>query len=158
MASEDLVIAAVEALGVPYEVIEIDPEFADTAAFCERYQYPVDRSCNTIIVAAKKEPKKYVACVVLANTRLDVNKRVTKLMGVSKASFASAEEMAALTGMQVGGVTPFSLPHGMPLYVDDRMIGLDWINLGGGGRSLKIKTSPEALIKLGAEVVPGLAG
>ncbi len=56
------------------------------------------------------------------------------------------------------GVTPFSLPHGMPLYVDDRMIGLDWIILGGGGRSLKIKTSPEALIKLGAEVVPGLAG
>ena len=79
-------------------------------------------------------------------------------MGVSKASFASAEEMAALTGMQVGGVTPFSLPHGMPLYVEDRMIGLDWIILGGGGRSLKIKTSPEALIKLGAEVVPGLAG
>jgi len=87
-----------------------------------------------------------------------LNKRVTKLMGVSKASFASAEEMAALTGMQVGGVTPFSLPHGMPLYVDDRMIGLDWIILGGGRRSLKIKTSPEALIKLGAEVVPGLAG
>src|SRR5438093_7785133 len=52
-------------------------------------------------------------------------------MGVSKASFASAEEMAALTGMQVGGVTRFSLPHGMPLYVDDRMIGLDWIILGG---------------------------
>src|SRR5205823_6936749 len=155
---EELVRTAVEQLGVPYEVMEIDPEFADTAAFCQRYGYPPGRSCNTIIVASKKEPKRYVACVVLASTRLDVNKCVTRLMGVSKASFASAEEMIALTGMQVGGVTPFSLPHGMPLYVDDRMIGLDWIILGGGGRSLKIKTSPEALIKLGAEVVPGLAG
>ena len=156
MAPEDLVIAAVEAHGVPYEVIEIDPEFADTAAFCERYQYPVDRSCNTIIVASKKEPKKYVACVVLANTRLDVNKRVTKLMGVSKASFASAEEMMMLTGMRVGGVTPFALPPGLPLYVDERIVNLDWVILGGGGRRTKIKISPEVFRMLNAEIVTAL--
>jgi len=157
MTPEEIVAAAIAKLGVPYELIPIDPAFADTVAFCEKYGYPLERSCNTIVVASKKEPKKFVACVVLSHTRLDVNKRVTKLMGVSKASFASAEEMMALTGMQVGGVTPFSLPQGMPLYIDDRMIGLDWIILGGGGRSLKVKTSPEALIKLGAEVVSGLA-
>jgi len=75
---------------------------------------------------------------------------------VSKASFASAEDMIALTGMQVGGVTPFSLPGGVPLYIDDRIMMLDWIILGGGGRSLKIKTSPEVFSKLGAEVVCGL--
>ncbi len=155
---EETVAAAVANLGIPYELIEIDPAFADTAAFCEKYGYPVEQSCNTIVVASKKEPKKYVACVVLAHTRLDVNKRVTKLMGVPKASFASAEEMMALTGMQVGGVTPFSLPQGMPLYVDDRVMAAEWIILGGGGRSLKIKTSPEVFRKLGAEVVSGLAG
>ena len=158
MTSEELVAEAVEKLGIAHELIRIDPAFADTAAFCEKYGYPPERSCNTIIVASKKEPKKFVACVVLAHTRLDVNKRVTKLMGVPKASFASAEEMMALTGMQVGGVTPFSLPAGMPLYIDDRMVGLDWVILGGGGRSLKVKISPEALVKLGAEVVSGLAG
>ncbi len=155
---EEIVAAAVANLGIPYELIEIDPAFADTAAFCEKYGYPVEQSCNTIVVASKKEPKKYVACVVLAHTRLDVNKRVTKLMGVPKASFASSEEMMALTGMQVGGVTPFSLPQGMPLYVDDRVMAADWIILGGGGRSLQIKTSPEVFTKLGAEVVSGLAG
>ena len=155
--SEEIVIAALQKLDVAYELIDIDPQFADTAAFCEKYGYPAERSCNTIIVASKKEPKRYVACVVLAHTRLDVNRRVTKLMGVSKASFASAEEMIALTGMQVGGVTPFSLPAGVPLYIDDRIMALDWIILGGGGRSLKIKTSPEVFMRLGAEVVSGLA-
>jgi len=154
---EEIVIGALQKLDVPYELIDIDPRFADTAAFCQKYGYPAERSCNTIIVASKKEPKRYVACVVLAHTRLDVNKRVTKLMGVSKASFASAEEMIALTGMQVGGVTPFSLPTGVPLYIDDRIMVLDWIILGGGGRSLKIKTSPEVFPKLGARVVWGLA-
>ena len=153
---EESVVAALQNLGVSYEAVAIDPAFADTAAFCEKYGYPAERSCNTIIVASKKEPKQFVACVVLAHTRLDVNKRVTKLMGVSKASFASAEEMMTLTGMQVGGVTPFSLPPGVPLYVDDRIPALDWIILGGGGRSLKIKTSPVIFEKLGAEVVSGL--
>ena len=155
---EEIVVAALGNLSVPYEQIEIDPAFADTAAFCDKYGYPVERSCNTIIVASKKEPKKFVACVVLAHTRLDVNKRVTKLMRVSKASFATAEEMMALTGMQVGGVTPFSLPSGVPLYVDDRIMALDWVILGGGGRRLKIKTSPEVFHKLSAQVVSGLAG
>ena len=158
MTPEEIVAETVAKLGIPYELIPIDPMFADTAAFCEKYGYPAERSCNTIIVASKKEPKQFVVCVVLAHTRLDVNKRVTKLMGVSKASFASADEMMALTGMQVGGVTPFSLPAGLPLYIDDRIPALDWIILGGGGRSLKVKTSPEALIKLGAEVIAGLAG
>ena len=156
-SAEELVIASLRNLGVPYELIEIDPAFADTAAFCEKYGYPVERSCNTIIVASKKEPKQFVACVVLAHTRLDVNKRVTKLMGVPKASFASAEEMMALTGMHVGGVTPFSLPSGVPLYIDERIMALDWVILGGGGRSLKIKTPTAVFEKLGAEVVSGLA-
>jgi prolyl-tRNA editing enzyme YbaK/EbsC (Cys-tRNA(Pro) deacylase) len=155
-APEELVATAVEKLGVPYELIEIDPAFADTAAFCEKYGYPMDRACNTIIVGSKKEPKKFVACVVLAHTRLDVNKRVTKLMGVPKASFASSDAMMALTGMQVGGVTPFSLPPGLPLYIDDRIPALDWVILGGGGRSLKVKISPEVFSKLGAAVVGGL--
>jgi prolyl-tRNA editing enzyme YbaK/EbsC (Cys-tRNA(Pro) deacylase) len=158
MTPENNVAAAVAKLGIPYELIQIDPAFADTATFCAKYGYPVERSCNTIIVASKKEPKQFVACVVLAHTRLDVNKCVTKLMGVSKASFASAGEMMALTGIQVGGVTPFSLPPGMPLYIDDRIPPLDWVILGGGGRSLKVKMSPEALIKLGAEVISGLGG
>ena len=154
---EETVTAALQTLGVPYELIEIDQAYADTAAFCAKYGYPLEQSCNTIIVVSKKAPRKFAACVVLAHTRLDVNHCVTKFMGVSKASFASAKEMMALTGMQVGGVTPFSLPAGIPLYIDDRIRALDWVILGGGGRTLKVKTSSRVFEKLGAEIVTGLA-
>ena len=63
---EQKTLAVLDGLGVPYEVIRIDPKFADTAAFCERYGYLPDHAGNTIIVASKKEPKQYAACVVLA--------------------------------------------------------------------------------------------
>ena len=156
MPNQD-VIDAVERLGVAYELISIDPTDADTVVFCEKYGYPLEESGNTIVVASKKEPKQFAACVVLAPTQLDVNKRVRKLMGVSKASFATAEEMQAATGMRVGGVTPFSLPAEWPLYVDERVMQLEWVVLGGGGRDTKIKIRPAVFTKLGAEIVPDLA-
>ncbi len=148
-----------DGLGVPFEVMTIDPDFADTTQFCAKYDIPLDQSANTIIVASKKEPKQYCACLVLATTRLDVNHGVKKLMGVSRVSFATAEETKDLTGMLIGGVTVFALPDGLPIYVDERVMGPDWIIVGGGGRSTKIKLSPDALRRLpNVTVVPGLAG
>jgi prolyl-tRNA editing enzyme YbaK/EbsC (Cys-tRNA(Pro) deacylase) len=147
-----------EGLGVPFEIMDIDPEFADTAQFCATYGVPPDRSANTIIVASKKEPKQYCACLVLATTRLDVNHAVRKLMGVPRVSFASGEETKALTGMLIGGVTVFALPEGLPIYVDERVMAPEWIIVGGGGRSTKVKLAPAALRRLpGVTVVPGLA-
>ena len=152
------VVGVLDGLGVPYEVMQIDPALADTAAFCAHYGIPLDQSANTIIVASKKEPKQYCACLVLATTRLDVNRAVRDLMGVTKVSFASPEEMNALTGMRVGGVTAFGLPEGLPLYVDSRVVDLDWIILGTGGRNGKVRIGPEVFHRIpGVKVVEGLA-
>jgi prolyl-tRNA editing enzyme YbaK/EbsC (Cys-tRNA(Pro) deacylase) len=152
------VTASLEALGVPYEIMTIDPDYADTARFCERYGIPLEHSANTIIVASKKEPRQYCACVVKATTRLDVNHAVRKLMNASRVSFATAEETKALTGMMIGGVTIFALPAELAVYVDERLMSLDWLILGGGSRSTKIKTSPEVFRRLpNTAVVPGLA-
>ena len=90
---KQMVLDVIDEFDTEYECIEINPEYADTKVFCEKYSYPMEKSCNTIIVASKKEPKQFCACVVLATTRLDVNKRVKKLMEVSKVSFATADEM-----------------------------------------------------------------
>ena len=156
-AIEQHVRQVLDSLEVPYEVIPIDADYADTTAFCERYGFPLDHSVNTIIVGSKKEPKQYCACLVLATTRLDVNRTVRKLMGVSRASFASADDTIALTGMMIGGVTVFALPPDLPIYIDAPIIGLDYAILGGGSRSLKIKVSPEVLRRLPhVSVIPGL--
>jgi prolyl-tRNA editing enzyme YbaK/EbsC (Cys-tRNA(Pro) deacylase) len=148
--------AALEALGVPHEIIPIDPAFADTAAFCATYGYPPEHSANTIVVASRKEPKRFGVCVVPATRKLDVNGIVRRLMEVSRASFATAEEMRAHTGMEVGGVTPLALPPGWPLYVDASLMALEWVIIGGGGRDFKVKAPPALFTRLGAQVVEGL--
>ena len=155
---EKLVGDMLEGIGLPYEVVRIDPAYADTAQFCERYAFPIEQSANTIIVGSKKEPRQFAACVVKATTRLDVNHAVRKLMGVSRLSFATAEETMALTGMMIGGVTVFALPEGMPVYVDEALMTCSYVILGGGSRSTKIKVTPEVFTRLpAAQIVRGLA-
>jgi prolyl-tRNA editing enzyme YbaK/EbsC (Cys-tRNA(Pro) deacylase) len=155
---EQQVTDALDTLGVPYEVMPIDPDYADTVAFCERYGVSLTNSGNTIIVGSKREPKQYSACVIQATTRLDVNHTVRTLMGVSRLSFATAEETRALTGMLIGGVTVLALPPGLPIYVDEGLMEVPWVILGSGSRSSKIKTSPEVFRRLpGATIVKGLS-
>jgi prolyl-tRNA editing enzyme YbaK/EbsC (Cys-tRNA(Pro) deacylase) len=118
----------------------------------------MDHSGNTIIVASKRGEKKYSACIVLGTDRLDVNKRVRGLMDVSRVSFASPDETMQLTGMMIGGVTPFALPESLPVYIDAMVMDLDYVILGGGSRSGKLKVSPSALLKIpGASVVNDLS-
>jgi prolyl-tRNA editing enzyme YbaK/EbsC (Cys-tRNA(Pro) deacylase) len=156
--SPDPVLTAAGASGLPVEVVPCDPALADTAAFCEAYGYAPEDSANAIVVVGKSTPRVHVACVVLATTRLDVNGTVRRLLGVKKASFAGAEETADITGMAIGGVTPFGLPPELPIWIDARVMARERVIVGGGGRDRKLLVSPAALATLpGAEVVEGLA-
>lgn len=145
-------------LGQPYELFPCDPALADTAAFCAAYGFDPADSANTIVVIGKSDPPRFAACVTLAPYRLDVNRTVRDRLGTRKASFAPAEETAALTGMQIGGVTVFGLPDHLPIWVDARVMARERIVLGGGSRSWKVIAAPSILLALrGVEVVDGLA-
>jgi prolyl-tRNA editing enzyme YbaK/EbsC (Cys-tRNA(Pro) deacylase) len=157
-AAERRVRRIVDALGVPYEIVPCDEELADTAAFCAAYGYPPEDSANTIIVVGKSQPPRHAACVLLATTRLDVNRMVRSRLGTRKASFASAGETRERTGMAIGGVTPFALPAGVPLWIDAAVMRRERIVLGGGSRACKVVGPPQLLERLpGVEVVDGLA-
>jgi prolyl-tRNA editing enzyme YbaK/EbsC (Cys-tRNA(Pro) deacylase) len=79
-------------------------------------------------------------------------------MGVKKASFADAETTRATTGMEIGGVTIFGLPPPVPVWVDSRVLDRDWVIVGAGSRSAKIRLDPKQLVGLdGFEIVDGLA-
>ena len=141
-----------------YELFPCDPGLADTAAFCAAYGFALDDSANTIIVVGKGDPPRYAACVVLATHRLDVNRTVRARLERRKASFASLDERRQLTGQEIGGVTAFGLPDGVPLWVDAAVMDRPRIVLGGGSRRWKVLAPPSILRTLpGVEIVEGLA-
>ena len=150
--------AALAPLGVAYELFPCDPALADTAAFCAAYGFDLEESANTIVVAGKADPRVYAACIVLAPHRLDVNRVVRARLGTRKASFAGADETRELTGMAIGGVTPFGLPPDLPIWVDGAVMVRPRIVLGGGSRSWKVIAPPAILEGLpNVAIVEGLA-
>ena len=156
--SREAVLGHLDALGVAYELVECDPDFADTARFCERYGFPMEASANAICVVGKSAERPMACCVVLASTRLDVNGVVRRRLGTRKASFADADATVERTGMMIGGVTPFGLPAGLPVWIDARVMECDQVIVGGGSRDCKILCPPASLLAVeSAKVVEDLA-
>ncbi len=140
------------------QVAEIDPDLADTAAFCAAYQVPLDASANCVVVSGKREGHvRYGACLVLATTRADVNGVVRRLLDVRKASFAPMDAAVAETGMRYGGITPIGLPDGWPVLVDGAVAAAGAVVIGSGLRGSKLTLPGKALLDLpGAQLVEAL--
>lgn len=144
---------------IEHLVMDCDPDLADTAQFCEAYGVPLENSANAILVASKKPEGLYALCLVLATHRLDVNGVVRRRLGVRKLSFASPDDTLARTGQAIGGVTVFGIPENIPIWVDRDVVERDWVIVGAGTRSAKIRFDPKVLATDSRfEIVDDLAG
>jgi prolyl-tRNA editing enzyme YbaK/EbsC (Cys-tRNA(Pro) deacylase) len=139
-------------------VAEIDPEMADTAAFCAAYDVGLDISANCVVLAAKRAgATRLAACLVLATTRTDVNGRARRALDARKASFAPIDVAVAETDMEYGGITALGLPPGWPLLVDAVVAATDRVIVGSGVRRSKLLLAGALAASLpGAVVVDGL--
>jgi prolyl-tRNA editing enzyme YbaK/EbsC (Cys-tRNA(Pro) deacylase) len=157
MPIDAAVLNSMQSLDIAFEEMDCDPELADTARFCEAYGIPLERSANTILVASRRPEGHYAACLVLATTKLDVNGLVRQRLGVRKVSFADAEQTKELTGMEIGGVTIFGLRDDLPVWIDADVLDRDWVVIGAGSRTAKIRLDPRQFEGLdGFEIVSEL--
>lgn len=158
MPADPGVVRDMNTKDISFEEMACDPDLADTAQFCEAYGIPLEKSANAILVASRKPEGHNAVCLVLADTRLDVNGTVRRKLGVRKVSFASGDLTKELTGQEIGGVTVFGLPDDIPVWVDPRVLDNEWVIIGAGSRSAKIKLDPAQFVGLeGFEVVDDLA-
>ncbi|MGY1746935.1 YbaK/EbsC family protein [Blastococcus sp. SYSU D00695] len=152
------VAAALPALDGAAWVAAIDEDLADTAAFSEAYDVPLEASANCVVVAARRAGQtSLAACLVLATTRADVNGLVRRHLDARKASFAPQDVAVAGSGMAYGGIAPVGLPAGWPVLVDAAVAAAGLLVVGSGTRGSKLAVPGPVLAALpGAEVVEGL--
>ena len=149
---------ALASANVAYEIWPCDETMAYTANFCAHYNVSVDNSVNAILVQDKYNAENYALCLVTAADRLDVNGTVRKKLGAKKASFASSEMTTDVTAMEIGGVTPVGLPQGIRIWIDAKIMALDYIILGGGNRTSKLKLDPAYFTDIAeAEIIENLS-
>ena len=139
-------------------VTPINPEFADSAIFCE--QYGVDRAAGAncvIIEAVRGENRRFAACLIPVNCRADINKTARKTLDARRVSFAPLDEVLQATGMEYGGITPVGLPTDYAILIDSRIIAMERLIVGGGYRKSKLSIPGKILAELpNAMVIEGL--
>jgi len=140
--------------GNQVNVAEIDSDFSDTAAFCEKYQIGLDQTVNCVIVKATRGDRSwYAACLIFGNMRADVNGLVRRHLDARKVSFAPMQEAVDLTKMEYGGITPVGLPSDWPILIDKAVAEAAEVIIGSGIRKSKLIASGKFLVSLPNVVV-----
>lgn len=65
-------------------------------------------------------------------------KALRRHLGQSRLTTASEEEVLAVTGYQIGAVSPLGLPQPLPIYIDDSVSAEEEISLGSGIRGVTV--------------------
>jgi len=65
-------------------------------------------------------------------------KALRKLVGQSRLTMASEEEVLSVTGYRIGSVSPFGLPHPLRILIDESVLKEKEISIGSGTRSVAI--------------------
>lgn len=150
-------VALAAALVPDAEVAPIDPELADTAAFCAAYDVAPEASANCVVVEGRRGERVVRAAVlVLATDRADVNGVVRRHLDVRKISFMGGAAAQELTDMRQGGITPVGLPADWPILVDERVVAAGPVVVGGGLRGSKLLVDGAALAALPGAVTLAL--
>ena len=89
---------------------------------------------------------KVVLLVARGDARLD-NKKAKAALG-AKPRMLSAEEVEAITGHPVGGVTPFGLASELPVYCDVSLKAFEEVIPAAGDRNSSLRVAPDRLAAL----------
>ncbi len=144
------VIDLLEREGVAYTLLPHDtPVFTVEAAAAQR-GVVAQEMVKSILLREKGGERRYVMACVLGHARLDY-KAVRTHLGEEewkRLTFASAAEIAAVTGYVQGAVAPLCLPAGMPVVFDTAIAACDNVNISSGDPMAGLELKARDLLRL----------
>ena len=129
------VIEALDRLHIPYRTYtHPGPISSLEQAAAERGQRPA-QVVRSILFRLDAE---HFAMVLAAGAAQVDWRTLRKRLGRSRLTMASEEEVLAVTGYQIGAVSPLGLPQPLPVYIDEGVLAEAEISLGSGVRGTMV--------------------
>src|SRR6476660_6953792 len=126
-------------------VIESSMSSATVALAAEAYGVEPARIAKTLSL---RIGERVVLSVASGTSRMD-NKMVKALFG-GKPKMLGLDEVAEITGHEVGGVCPFGLKTPLPVYCDASLKAFDIVVLAAGSTHSAVKITPARMAELTA--------
>jgi len=124
-------------------VIESTQSSATVTLAAEAYGVAPARIAKTL---ALRIGERVVLIVASGTSRMD-NKKVKALFG-GKPKMLGLEEVAEITGHEVGGVCPFGLKTRLPIYCDVSLKAFDMVVPAAGSTHSAVRIAPQRLAEL----------
>ncbi len=124
-------------------VIESEVSSATVALAAEAYGVEPARIAKTLSL---RIGERVVLIVTSGTSRMD-NKKVKALFG-GKPKMLGLDEVAEITGHEVGGVCPFGLKVKLPVYCDVSLKAFDIVVPAAGSTHSAVRISPERMAEL----------
>lgn len=134
--------------GLADRVIHFDDRSTKTAqAAADAVDCELGQIVKSLVFVADGTP---VLALVAGDRRGDAG-AIAAHVGASTASFADAETVRSATGYAIGGVSPFDLPEGLDVLIDDSLLRFEELYTAAGTPQSMVRIERERLF----EVVPG---
>lgn len=138
------VAAALDRLRIPYRLFtHPGPIMSLAQAAAERGQRP-EQVVRSILFRLEQE--RFAMVLVAGAAQVDW-RTLRKHLGRSRLTTASEAEVLAVTGYQIGAVSPLGLPQPLPVYVDEGVAAEAEISLGSGVRGTTVILRSADLLK-----------
>src|SRR5271154_2351305 len=124
-------------------VIEATQSSATVALAAEAYGVEPGRIAKTLSL---RIGERVVLIVASGTSRMD-NKKVKALFG-GKPKMLSLDEVADITGHEVGGVCPFGLRTPLPVYCDVSLRAFDEVVPAAGSTHSAVRIAPSRMAEL----------
>jgi prolyl-tRNA editing enzyme YbaK/EbsC (Cys-tRNA(Pro) deacylase) len=124
-------------------VIESEQSSATVTLAAEAYGVEPARIAKTLSL---RVGERVVLIVTSGTSRMD-NRKVKALFG-GKPKMLGLDEVAEITGHEVGGVCPFGLKTPLPIYCDVSMKAFDIVVPAAGSTHSAVRIAPERIAQL----------
>lgn len=138
------VAAFLRTAGAEARLEELEGDAATAQGAAEAVGCKLDQIVKSLLLLCDDDP---VLVLVPGDRRVDARK-VALAAGGRRARIARAEEVAAVTGFEPGGVAPFPQPRVMRVLVDERLLAHPLVWVGAGSARHLAALVPAELLRL----------
>lgn len=156
IAPDTKIIRLLESNQVPFRLLPHQEPVYTVAAAAAQRGVNISEMVKSILLRDKD--RHYVMACVTGDSRLDPKAVRAHLGGDWKRlSFATAEEIRAVTGFIQGAIAPLGLPEDVPVVFDKAITKCQRVNISSGDPLAGLELDPQDLIRLSGAQLASIA-
>lgn len=131
---------------IKFEIKNYSPLAKNAREAAEEMGMPEEQLLKSLLLKSKSG---YILLLIPSPAKIDFNELSQRLNEIYE--LAPPEDVADITGYQIGTVSPFCLKTNIPIYLDKAALVMDLVGVGSGKKGKEIILNTNDLFMIGSK-------